>query len=319
MLLQTTRPRCTLLVSSVLHCRSVAPAIRIALLVAHSALSPRDPRRVPCPLAFVIRAAYAAIFFPRRLARALVSTRCSSGVWVAENANTYEGNYGGGKRRRNPPSTPRCPRHGRRPAMGMAAALSPSPGGHFDGNTRPLAKVKWSAPGPDAVSDDILGLIGAETAEVMGTALTEWCADMGTQDLPQIWAQSIVPLIPKAGKKGERGEDTESASHRSCVGYPGDICCLHYAQAAARPLRGFGERLGIPAGKQRRGGCHTPAPPCQRDPRMGRTHSRGPIRYLGRIWKHSVRQHVACFEAEAWLSSCPSILPLSAGTSCNNC
>lgn len=69
-------------------------------------------------------------------------------------------------------------------------------------DTQALATRKSSAPGPDVVPYEVVGLIGKETAGVMATALTDWCADMGTQDLPQIWAQSILSLIPKAGEGG---------------------------------------------------------------------------------------------------------------------
>lgn len=131
--------------------------------------------------------------------------------------------------------------------------------------TQALAKRKRSAPGPDAVSYEILGLIGKKTAEVTATALTEWCADMGTQDLPQIWAQCILSLIPKAGK----GKHMEPASHRSCVGYPEHGCGPHSAQDASRPFEGFCERLRISSRRHCQGGCHAHTSPYREDARRG--------------------------------------------------
>lgn len=107
----------------------------------------------------------------------------------------YEGKYGGGR------DTANAALAALRKALPETQAKArDGQGGHpLTMETRALAKRKSSAPGPDAV---LLGLIGEATPGVMATALTNSCADMGTQDIPQIWAQSILSLNPKAGKGG---------------------------------------------------------------------------------------------------------------------
>lgn len=117
---------------------------------------------------------------------------------------------------------------------------------------RALAK-RNSAPGPDAVPYEVPGLIGEETAGVMATAPTDWCADMGTQDTPQIWAQSILSLIPKSGK-GVKIHNLRPIGAR--VGGAENRCGLHYAQDANRYPSGIGERLRKSPRQQCRIGAH---------------------------------------------------------------
>lgn len=38
---------------------------------------------------------------------------------------------------------------------------------------------------------------------IIAEALTNWCADIGTQYLPKTWDESVFSLIPKAGKGGK--------------------------------------------------------------------------------------------------------------------
>lgn len=80
---------------------------------------------------------------------------------------------------------------------------------------RALSKREFSAPGPDAVLYEVLEEVVSKTADIVATALTNSCADMGTQDLPRIWAESVLSLIPQARKGGKKNISGSSVSCRS--------------------------------------------------------------------------------------------------------
>lgn len=94
-------------------------------------------------------------------------------------------------------SLSRCPNLGRRRGTDMVEAHCLHPLRHPAGDQR--VGQTGSAPGHDAASYDILGMIGEKTAGIMASTSADCCAGIGTQGLPRIWAESVLSLIPEAG------------------------------------------------------------------------------------------------------------------------
>lgn len=65
------------------------------------------------------------------------------------------------------------------------------------GVLRALACCKGPAPGPDALTYELLALLGEGAAEVMANVLQYWCRDMGDTPMPKSWKESLAALLHK--------------------------------------------------------------------------------------------------------------------------